>query len=197
VLEKLGMLQTTMVALKELARHSHEMNTIFVKESQEMTAEVTTQIDALGPFDDQQRLLESLQVRIHSGREKVKALSDRVDTVRERIEGWERADRAWQERTRRRLKAIWLVTSVLLGLLLLLYVVAQFGPAEGLDDAAGATMRSANNSLNTLTNGTASAGDSALADMLGSQQDGPEAANASGSDPAIGTEDFLRVFDEL
>ncbi|KAH8910831.1 hypothetical protein BR93DRAFT_923543 [Coniochaeta sp. PMI_546] len=130
VLEKLGMLQHTIVALKELAGMSQETSKQFEKESNDIVTEITSQINSFGGFGEQERRIQALTARIHGGRDKVKTLSERVDVVRERIETWERADREWQERTRRRLKAIWVVTSVLLALLLILLVAAQYIPAN-------------------------------------------------------------------
>jgi hypothetical protein len=197
VLEKLGSLQSTIVALKELATSSRDMNEAFNRESRELRTEVTNQLDSFGTFDDQQKRIESLQVRIHQGREKVQALSERVDTVRERIEGWEKADREWQERTRRRLKVIWIVTSVILGLVLLLVVSAQYAPI-GLDDAAEATVRLANDSLNTIKNVTKSAGAKALWDTESSDRVGHgNEGSQPGANPSRGSDDLLRVFDEL
>jgi len=130
VLEKLGMLQHTIVALKELAGMSQETGRQFERESEEIVGEVTSQINAFGGFEEQERRIQALTARIHGGRDRVSALSERIDVVRERIEAWERADREWQERTRRRLKAIWVVTSVLLAVLLVLLVAAQYIPAN-------------------------------------------------------------------
>jgi hypothetical protein len=64
---------------------------------------------------------------VRASREKVDGLSERVDRVRRRVEGWERADRAWQEKTRRRLKAFWVVTSVVAVVLVVAVVAARFG----------------------------------------------------------------------
>lgn len=130
VLEKLGMLQHTIEALKELAEVSQETGKQFEKESNDMVDEITSQIDSFGGFAEQERRINALTERIHGGRDKVKTLSERVDVVRERIEAWERADREWQERTRKRLKAIWVVTSVLIAIMLVLLVAAQYLPAN-------------------------------------------------------------------
>ena len=91
VLEKLNMLQGTIIDLKELAGMSQELDENFKTESQELVDELEQQIDSFGHFEDQQKRILELQGRIHAGRGKVDALSRRVDVVRERIEGWERA----------------------------------------------------------------------------------------------------------
>ncbi|KAI2629794.1 hypothetical protein GGR54DRAFT_279478 [Hypoxylon sp. NC1633] len=130
VLEKLSMLQSTIVALKELASMSQELNANFKEESQGLVSELEQQADSFGQFDDQQKRIEELQGRIHTGRDKVDTLSKRVDIVRERIESWERADMEWQERTRRRLKIIWIITSVVVFSLVLLFIGAQYASSS-------------------------------------------------------------------
>lgn len=125
VMDKLGTLSNTAAALEELRAAWRDGADGFSRETDELLADVGAQIDGLGTFDSLRRRIESLQSRIHDGRERIQQLSGRVDAVHERIEGWERADREWQERTRRRLKTVWVVTSVLvLVFLVFLLVVA-------------------------------------------------------------------------
>ncbi|KAI1082809.1 hypothetical protein F5B20DRAFT_530477 [Whalleya microplaca] len=131
VLTNLGTLQATVVALKELAGMSQEVNESFKTESQGLASEIDAQVNAFGQFDDQQKRIEELQGRIYAGRGKVQTLSKRVDVVRERIEGWERADREWQERTRKRLKLIWIITSMIVFSLMLLFVGVQYASSSG------------------------------------------------------------------
>ncbi|KAI0135462.1 hypothetical protein F4814DRAFT_401269 [Daldinia grandis] len=130
VLERLGMLQSTIVSLRELTNMSQELDESFKAESQGLVDELEQQADSFGHFDDQQRRIEELQGRIHAGRDMVETLSKRVDVVRERIEGWERADMEWQEKTRKRLKTIWIITSVVIFSLILILVVAQYAPSS-------------------------------------------------------------------
>lgn len=121
VLEKLTTLQNTIVALKDLAQASTLTNDGFIAESQAVVTEAQAQLDSFGDFSEQQARVQALQERVHGGRERIAALSARVDVVRERVEKWERADREWQERTRRRLKIMW---GVLFGLGLLILVLS-------------------------------------------------------------------------
>lgn len=130
VLEKLNMLQGTITDLKELAGMSQELDESFKTESQGLVNELEQQIDSFGQFDDQQKRILELRGRIHTGRDKVDNLSRRVDVVRERIEGWERADLEWQERTRKRLKTIWIIMSVTIFSLMLIFVGAQYAPSS-------------------------------------------------------------------
>ncbi|UNI14528.1 hypothetical protein JDV02_001146 [Purpureocillium takamizusanense] len=112
VLEKMSTLQTTVTALKDLAESSREICDGFDKDSRELADDIVGQLVAVGQFDEQQTRIVGLQNRISDGRARVQTLTSRVDAVRERIESWERADKAWQERTRKRLKIIWSVTSI-------------------------------------------------------------------------------------
>ncbi|KAK3341404.1 hypothetical protein B0T25DRAFT_341036 [Lasiosphaeria hispida] len=194
VLEKLGTLQSTIVALKELAGLSQQMNNTFGSEAEELVTEVNSQLDAFGQFEEQQKRVERLQSRIHIGREKITVLSGRVDVVRDRIESWERADREWQERTRKRLKAFWVVTSIVTFIMLLLLVSAQYAP-ESLE---GSTVHLANESLNTLRNVTGVGANLLWPDT--DAEDGRVEETLNGTEtaeaPSIST-DILRAFDEL
>ena len=100
--EKLGTLQSTILALKELVGLSDQMNRTFDAEAKELVTDISSQLDTFGQFEDQQRRIEKLQGRINTGRDKIRVLSKRVDLVMDRIETWERADREWQERTDRK-----------------------------------------------------------------------------------------------
>ncbi|KAK4673147.1 hypothetical protein QC763_109270 [Podospora pseudopauciseta] len=124
--EKLGTLQSTIAALKGLAELSNQLNNSFSAEAEELVADVTSQLDALGNFEDQQQRIESLQNRISTGRESIKSLSERVDVVRARIESWERADREWREAVRKRLTALWVVVVTVGLVLILLMISAQY-----------------------------------------------------------------------
>lgn len=127
-------MQSTILALQELAGLSDQMNNVFNAEAKELVTDISSQLDAFGQFEDQQRRIEKLQGRIYTGRDKIRVLSQRVDLVMDRIENWERADREWQERTRKRLKAVWVVTSIVLFCLLFLFLGAQYGYGpEGLE----------------------------------------------------------------
>lgn len=192
ILEKLGMLRGTVVALKELAGMSQELNEHFKVESQALVSELEQQADSFGQFDDQQKRIEELQGRIHAGRGKVEALSKRVDIVRERIEGWERADIEWQERTRRRLKIIWIITSVVIFSLILLFIGSQYTPSS--EDTLTPTITASSNEYKNPD----------MSEMAGNQSQTVAAmvdevrqalSTRRGGQPA--KDDAIRAFDEL
>ncbi len=204
----MGTLQSTIIALRELAGLSHELNATFSHEGAELAGEVAGQLDAFGGFEDQQARVEMLQGRVRKGHVRVGALSERLDGVRRRIEGWERADREWQERTRRRLKAIWMATSVVILLILLLLAGAQYAPGEleGLEEKA---VGLANNSLSALKTMTKGAGgvDGGEGQTPWDPADRQAASDGVGRDanrtaeeghiPPEVADEMLRIFDEL
>ncbi|KAI0430242.1 hypothetical protein F5Y09DRAFT_308251 [Xylaria sp. FL1042] len=126
LLQRLGSLRSTIAAMKELAAMSQEINESFTTESHALVHEIESQLSVYDQSADQKKSIQDLQARIHAGRDKVQALSNRVDVVRERIEGWEKADKEWQERTRRRLKVIWIIISIVAFILAILFVGAQY-----------------------------------------------------------------------
>ncbi|KAK0658933.1 hypothetical protein QBC41DRAFT_237661 [Cercophora samala] len=155
--EKLGTLQNTIAALKELAELSNQLNHSFSAEAEELVADVTSQLDALGNFEDQQQRIESLQNRISTGRESIKSLSDRVDVVRDRVEGWERADREWREAVRKRLTALWVVVSTIGLVLILLLISSQYVREKPGDGEVKQLAATAANQWGSDGDGTATA----------------------------------------
>ncbi|TVY48798.1 hypothetical protein LOCC1_G001095 [Lachnellula occidentalis] len=129
VLEKLSVLQNTISSLKELAGMTKALNTEFKTESEEVVSDIRNQIVAFEGFESQESKIAGLQARIGQGREKITVLGGRVDVVRERVEGWERAEVEWQEKTRKRLRVLWIVVSVV-AVLVVALVVLRYTPAR-------------------------------------------------------------------
>ena len=128
------MLQSTVLAIKELAGISKQMDTEFQSEANGVVADVNSQLGSFGNFEQHQDRIEALQERILRGRDKIKSLSQRVDVVGDRIDGWEKADKEWQERTRKRLKIIWFLVMFVLAAIFLLFFFAQ--PPDGSEEMA-------------------------------------------------------------
>ena len=196
VLERLSGLHGNLVAIKELAGMAKETNDSFHADSRALVTEVESQLDALGQFDEHQNRIEELQSRIATGRQKVQKLSERVDTVREQVESWEKADREWQEKTRKRLKIIWIITSVLLFSILALAVGTQYAPAmdvpvlsDMIPDSASGTRPTGNASLLGTT-----AGGSRIAQNVGEEL--KAALSRTRAEDAADAQ-VLRAFDEL
>ncbi|KAK5624646.1 hypothetical protein RRF57_000362 [Xylaria bambusicola] len=129
ILQRLGSLKSTMVAMRELTAMSEDLNESFTRESRALVSEIQSQLRVYDQSEDQKKRIQDLQARIRAGRDKVQALSKRVDVVRERIEGWEKADKEWQERTRKRLRIIWIIISVVTFVLVVLFIGPQYVPS--------------------------------------------------------------------
>jgi len=192
--EKLVALQSTIAALKELAEHSRQLNSSFDTDADELVTDISAQLDAFGQFKGQEERIGSLQSRIQAGRELIGSLSERVDAVSDRIESWGQADREWQEKTRKRLKVVWVVTSIVVFLVLLLFIGSQYAP-EGLEET---TTRIASNGLDTLRDVAGAKVDvlrnSGTEPQGGSPRELLNSTEHAGIPP---TTDVLRVFDEL
>lgn len=83
--------------------------------------------------------------------EKIRALEGRVSTIRERIDKWEDADRAWQERTRKRLKIFWSVTFFVATVVIAFAVGVKYAGTkhDGGRGSAGTTAPPPGRRLNT------------------------------------------------
>lgn len=130
-LEKLSTLQNTVAALKELAETSGSIHNDFDRDSHEIENDIITQIESMGHFEEHQENIESLQARIEGGRAKIRSLSGRIDVVRERVELWERLNQESEDKTRRRLRAIWICMSVIVLTMVVLLLGAHYLSPNG------------------------------------------------------------------
>ncbi|GFP52520.1 hypothetical protein TASIC1_0001067200 [Trichoderma asperellum] len=126
LLEKTSGLQVMVGALKDLAQASCDLQVGFDRAARELETDITKQIYNIGHFDSQKSTIDALQSRINEGRQSVNELAARVDKVRALVEGWERADRAWQEKTRKRLRITWAALSLVLCLVALLFMLFNY-----------------------------------------------------------------------
>ncbi|KAJ2900795.1 uncharacterized protein MKZ38_002233 [Zalerion maritima] len=176
VLERLSMLHSTIIAIKDLAGLLKQMDDSFRARSSEVVADTNSRLEALGAFEMQQNKIEALQKRIIRGRNTINALSRRVDVVGDRIDGWEKADTEWQERTRKRLKIIWFLIIVVVAAFCLLLVFTPI--LRGSDEGTGSNFDRFS--------------------FLDSGEDRP--SNRTGVNfklSCTGTDETLRIFDEL
>jgi hypothetical protein len=129
VLEKLSMLQSTITSLKELALMTKQLNEDFKAEAEGVVEEVETSLDAVHGFEEQQTKIKGLAERVRIGREKVQSLGKRVDDVKDRVDGWEKAEWEWQEKTRKRMRILWgmmvLVLAIVVGVSIFQYTPAR------------------------------------------------------------------------
>ena len=107
-----------------------QLNEEFTTESDEVARDVTLQLDVFGGFESQQKRIADLQQRVIAGRNRIKELGGRADVVRERVGGWEKAEEEWQEKTRKRLRILWMLMAVV-ALVLLGLMGFQYTPGKG------------------------------------------------------------------
>lgn len=129
VLEKLSMLQNTISSLKELADLARNLDAEFESEAEVVRSDISAQLDSFSDFQEQESRIADLKKRVEVGRGTVKGLGDRVDIVKERVAGWERAERDWQDKTRKRLKILWILVTIC-GAIFIALLVFQYTPGN-------------------------------------------------------------------
>ncbi|KAK8872873.1 hypothetical protein PGQ11_003387 [Apiospora arundinis] len=205
VLEKLSTLQSTLVAMKELACMSQETKDVFRKDAQELVTEVGTQLDSFGQFDEQEERIEALKSRILTGRQKVQSLSERMDRVLTRVENWDKADKDWQERTRRRLRVVWIITSVLLFVVVGVLLAAQYGPSVDVPALSEMVSDSIPDAVSDFVSGNKPSGNVSVPGGIANTTRASDhleevvraALNHTKHDGSPADEAVLRAFDEL
>ncbi|KAM0133352.1 hypothetical protein ACHAO1_006289 [Botrytis cinerea] len=130
VLEKLGDLHKTIGSLKELAAMTRQLNEDFSTEGEELVQESRAQLEGFEEFEAQEQKIKALEKRVKEGRNTINTLSGRVDVVRKRVKGWEQAEEEWQDKTRKRLKMMWILMSICAAILLSIVVLAYI-PSKG------------------------------------------------------------------
>lgn len=149
ILEKLSTLQGTINALRELSSLTRSLTSDFETEAADVVEDITAQLETFSTgLGDQEDKIQTLGERVKGGRQKVRVLGDRLESVRARVEGWERSENEWQVTARRRLRVLWvgvvvvvvLVVIVVLGLVVWEYSparVVEEGVVQGVDIAEG------------------------------------------------------------
>lgn len=193
VLEKLSVLQSTIMSMKELASMTKQLNEEFKTESEGVVHDVEIQLDGFEAFEDQQKHIEELQERVMAGRERIKTLGSRVDVVREKVEGWEKAEGEWQEKTRKRLRILWILMAmcgvIMVAMMGMKYTPARNQTIDALKGVNASSLAEILPDLERIKNETKSMGRSTL-DALGKMLEKEEEEKLE-EDPR------LRLFDEL
>ncbi|KAK8139736.1 hypothetical protein PG984_000859 [Apiospora sp. TS-2023a] len=205
VLEKLSTLQSTLVAMKELACMSQETNEVFSKDAKDLVTEVEAQLDSFGQFDEQEERIEALKGRILTGRQKVQSLSERMDRVHARVENWEKADRDWQERTRKRLRVVWIITSIMLFVVVGVFLAAQYGPTMDVPALSEMVSDSIPDAVSDFVSGNRQGGNVSVPGGIANttrasdhlEDEVKAALNHTRDEGSPAEEAVLRAFDEL
>ncbi|KAF5875989.1 uncharacterized protein Bfra_002385 [Botrytis fragariae] len=123
-------LHKTIGSLKELAAMTRQLNEDFSTEGEELVQESRAQLEGFEEFEAQEQKIKALEKRVKEGRNTVTTLSGRVDVIRKRVKGWEQAEEEWQDKTRKRLKMMWILMSICATILLSIVILAYI-PSKG------------------------------------------------------------------
>ena len=127
-----------------------------------------------------------------AGRDQIKTLGARVDVVKERVDGWEKAEGEWQEKTRKRLRIMWVmmavVAVVMVGLMGFQYSPArsQVDMLKGVDTSGLAEVLPDLERIGNKTRGWPKSTMDAFEKMLKKEEEGK-----------LEEDPRLRLFDEL
>ncbi|CAD6443507.1 95c036b6-d9b7-43cf-a26e-4da34b3b41d1 [Sclerotinia trifoliorum] len=194
VLEKLGDLHRTIGSLKELAAMTRQLNEDFKTEGEELVEESRAQLEGFEEFEAQEQKIRALEKRVKEGRNTIGTLSRRVDIVRKRVKGWEKAEQEWQDKTRKRLKMMWILMSICATILLSIVILAYIPTGEQGHGAARF------NSFNTTALGELEKAKNETKNMLKPPLEILESSTGSEVNKEAGkpAEDpRLEIFDEL
>ncbi|KAL5630232.1 hypothetical protein BROUX41_000104 [Berkeleyomyces rouxiae] len=206
IIETYLSLQQTVENIRTIVDKSVDLTRTFTHEASSLDTEVHSQLQAFRDLDHQKARIKEMHARIRSGRGKMDALSARVDAVKSTVERWETADAEWQERTRKRLRSIWIV---LLGLVAIGLAAAV---VQGVVVSGDAAVAAAGADAEAGSRVDAGTGNQVLDTGPGSTEStlagahrpvGPGAAEAdvprheSTAGTGAGWDESLRVFDEL
>lgn len=122
--------------MKELASMARQLNGEFEMESGEVISDVNGLVESYEEFEEQEKRIAALAERVHTGRERIKTLGDRVDLVKTRVEGWEEAEAEWKEKTRKRFRLMWTVMGIV-GAILVVIMIFQNMPTKAPEHDTG------------------------------------------------------------
>lgn len=118
LLERLATLRSTVSALQKLYTGIEDGRREFDSQTKELGNKTRGQLDEFGGFEKQEREIEGLVTRLETGRTKAKAVEERLEGVRSRLEKWDEHERKRRKVSRRRWGIFWSVVGFVVTLLL-------------------------------------------------------------------------------
>jgi hypothetical protein len=197
VLEKLNILHDTIASLKDLAFAARKLNEDFNVEAKELINDVEGQIEGFGNFEEQENQIGDLEKRIRAGRERIKLLGNRLQTVQGKVKGWEKREGEWQEKTRKRLKILWVMMGGCV-LAFLVLLVLQYGPIRGLGESVMGGLNISNTSLDgPVAEAVGSKLENKTVELQHAANDVLDDALGKNAKQELPEDPRLRLFDEL
>ncbi|RAL06871.1 uncharacterized protein BO97DRAFT_481658 [Aspergillus homomorphus CBS 101889] len=141
LLEKVAALNATLSSFQELLSSTSSLFADFERETSSLDQEIRKQIGELKEFQPQFNRIEALESRMKLGRVKAQELNDRLETMRDEIDRWEKKEMDWQDRVNRRLRMFWALVAA--GVFAMLLVIAIQNKNTILSPAPPSSMNSA------------------------------------------------------
>lgn len=112
LLERIGDLHSTIASFQELSMTTSALSEEFERESTGLCQEIRKQIEEHRGFDAQVQQICALEKRVRAGKEKVEALSGRLQSAGRAIDDWERRELELEKRSGRRFRVFWVVAAI-------------------------------------------------------------------------------------
>lgn len=135
LLERFSTLHAIIDSFQELVNSGSALYDDFQRETRNMDHDYRKQLEEFKGFEPQVRKIEALEKRMNAGRAKFEELGNRLNAVREEIEGWERREGEWQARVSRRLRIMWAVMGTAIVVLIIAIIVQSWPTPDAPSDA--------------------------------------------------------------
>ncbi|MCJ1429564.1 hypothetical protein MMC29_007479 [Sticta canariensis] len=140
-LEHLSVLANLTSSLATLSSTISQHQVHFSNSTSSLAQIFRTQISGFDKtFRVQAERISALETRLQEGRTRVGNLNQRLESVRVRVEGWERGEMEWQGRARRRLRMLWAGTGSMLAIFLVFLLIRHW-PQGGREVAPPLTLQ--------------------------------------------------------
>lgn len=131
LLEKIAALNVTIASFQDLSDSTSRLFDDFKQETTSLEQDIQKQIGDLHEFHPQMQRVEALEERMRDNKTRAKTLGNRLETMRNEIEMWDKREMEWQMRTNRRLRIFWGgFTAAILAILVV--TVLRHWPSEGM-----------------------------------------------------------------
>lgn len=127
LLEHISALHTLISSFATLSSATSQHHVHFSDSTSSLADTFNAQISGFDKtFGAQAERIGALETRLQEGRTRVGKLGQRLESVRARVEGWERGETEWQGRARRRLRMLWAGSGALLAIFVVLLLVRHW-----------------------------------------------------------------------
>lgn len=131
LLEKIAALNVTIGSFQDLSDSTSRLFDDFKQETTSLEQDIRKQIGDLNGFHPQMKRIEALEERMRDNKTRAKTLGNRLETMRNEIERWDKREMEWQMRTNQRLRIfLGVVTAAILAILVV--TVFRHWSTEGM-----------------------------------------------------------------